>query len=188
MRKGDTKPHYKSVLQSKEVCDDILNYKANFKEKTWNIPDVIKNASKQIQAKYIQGIADSQGSVANFPTVRTVVLCSRNEKGKMELVNLLTNLGLIDLSVRKLGVFITSRRSLEMFSKYINFNIQRKKENLQSLINRYVIYKTPKWELTKLKPRIIELRKEGLSYSKIAKELSISTKSAWNHSKHIINY
>lgn len=186
MRRGDTKIHYKCILQSKAVCDDILNYNANFKEKTWDIPEVIKKASKNIKAKYLQGMADSQGSVANYDTTKCVVLCSRNEIGKKEIASLLKDVGIDGLSIRKVGVFIKSRRPLENFAKCINFNIKRKKENLYNLINGYKMYQTPNWKVSMLKSKIIELRKNELSYSGIGKKLNISTSTAWRHSKHIV--
>ena len=67
----------------------------------------------------------------------------------------------------------------------INFNILYKKEKLKHITDNYKIWKTSEKELLNLKPQIIELRKGGLSYPKIAKELNISTSAAWNHSKHI---
>ena len=51
-------------------------------------------------------------------------------------------------------------------------------------INNYKVWKTSEKEILKLKSRIIELRKNGLSYPKIANELKISS-AAWNHSKYI---
>ena len=67
----------------------------------------------------------------------------------------------------------------------MNFNIPYKRERLAGIINNYKIWKTAEKEILKLKPQIIELRKNGLSYPKIANELSISTSAAWSHAKDI---
>ena len=53
-------------------------------------------------------------------------------------------------------------------------------------INNYKVWKTSEKEILKLKPRIIELRKNGFSYPEISESLGISTKTAWNHTKDII--
>lgn len=186
MRLGDSKPHYKSILQSKQVCEDIFSYNANFKEKTWTVPGIIKNSSKEIKAKYIQGFADSQGHVGNHPTQRAIILCNTNQKGVKEILNMLNEFRIFDCKINKIGIVITARRSIESFAKNINFIINRKKESLQNLIERYKQYKPSKREVEILKPQIIELRKSGLSYPKISEKLGISTSAAWNHSKKIL--
>lgn len=186
MRVGDSKPHYKSILQSKQVCEDILSYNANFKEKTWTVPEIIKSASEEIKAKYIQGFADSQGHVGNHPTQRAIILCNTNKEGLKEILTILNEFDIYDCNINKLGIVVTARRSIESFAKNINFNIQRKKESLLNLIDRYKQYKTPKRELEKLSPEIIDLRKKGLSYPKISESLGISTKTAWNYAKDVL--
>lgn len=184
-RKGDSKTHYKCILQSKQVCEDILSYKANFKEKTWTVPSIIKNTSIEIKAKYTQGFADSQGHVGNHPTQRAIILCNTNKEGLKEILSILNEFEIYDCNINKLGIVITARRSIESFAKNINFNIQRKKESLQNLIDRYQHYKTPKREMDKFRSKIIDLRKTGLSYPKISESLGISTKTAWNYAKDI---
>jgi hypothetical protein len=72
-----------------------------------------------------------------------------------------------------------------MFNKLINFNIPYKKEKLADAVNNYKIWKTSEKCMLKLKPKIIELRKNGLSYPKIGKSLGIDTKTAWNHAKDV---
>ncbi len=187
-RNGYSKPHYKVVLQSKRVCNDILSYNdlVNFKEKTWTIPKEIKNATNLIKAKYIQGFADSQGSVANYRTAKSVVLCSKNRKGLKEMETLLKSIGVIDVSVRDFGVFITAQRSIRIFAEKINFNAGRRRDRLRKLIDSYTFERTPPREIIKLKPAIIKLRSGGLSYPKIAEYLNISTTTVWRYSKDLV--
>jgi len=183
IREGDTKPHYKSILQSKEVCEDILSYKADFKEKTWNVPEIIKNASKEVKAKYIQGFADSQGSIhSNY---KQIILCNQNIDGLREIEELLNDLGTKNISYDKKGIVLCNRKNVELFNKLINFNISYKKEKLMHEIKNYKKWKTPEKDTLKLKPQIIALRKKGLSYPKISKSLGISTNAAWNCAKEV---
>ncbi|MBI3026801.1 hypothetical protein HYY70_01700 [Candidatus Woesearchaeota archaeon] len=170
-------------LSSKQVVEDILSYNADFKEKTWTIPLAIKNASKEIKSKYLQGFADSQGSVSLNP--KQIILCNQNFKGLKEIEELLSNIGIKNISYNKNGVILCNRKNIEIFNELINFNISYKRERLATILNNYKVWKTPEKEILKLKPKIIELRKNGLSFPSIAKELDISTSAAYNHSKNI---
>ena len=170
-------------LGSKQVCDDLLSCGVSFKESNWRIPEIIKNASNEIKAKYIQGFGDSQGSVS--VDTKQIILCNQNLNGLKEMDNLFFDIGINNLSYNKNGILLCNRKNVEMFNKLINFNILYKKEKLKHITDNYKIWKTSEKELLNLKPQIIELRKGGLSYPKIAKELNISTSAAWNHSKHI---
>ena len=59
-------------------------------------------------------------------------------------------------------------------------------KNVGNSSREFVVSGNPRFdELVKLKPKIVELRQKGLSYPNIAKELGISTSTAWNHSKDI---
>ena len=176
---------YRVRLGSKQICEDILSYDADFREKTWTIPSAIKNSSKEIKAKYIQGFADSQGSVSTNLNSKHVILCNRNLNGLKEMESLLADIGINNISYNKNGILLCNRKNIEVFSQFVNFNIVYKKEKLGIIINNYKSWKTPEKEMLKLKSRIIELRQNGLSYPKIAGELNISTSAAWNHSKHI---
>jgi len=170
-------------LGSKEVCNDLLSYEASFRENDWGVPLIIKNASKEIKAKYLQGFADSQGSVRS--DFKQVILCNQNINGLKQIEKLLNDLEIKNISYDKKGILLCNRKNVEIFNELINFNIKRKKDSLQKLMGRYSIYKKSTEELAKLNPKIIEMRRNGLSYPRIAKELDISISAAWNHSKHI---
>ena len=170
-------------LGSKQVCDDFLNYGVSFRESNWRIPEIIKNGSIEIKAKYIQGFADSQGSVSI--SAKQVILCNQNLDGLKDMEELLGDIGIKNISYNKNGIILCNRKNIELFSKLVNFNIVYKKERLTQIINNYKIWKTTQKEMFKLKSRIIELRKSGSSYPKISNELGISVSAAWNHSKNI---
>lgn len=168
-------------LGSKEVCDDLLSYKVSFKEESWRVLLIIKNASKEVQIKYLQGFADSQGCVST----RQIILASQNKEGLKDIIDLFHKIGIENIKYCKVGLILCDRKSLELFSKLINFNIPYKREKLEKEINRYKMWKTLRKNMDNIKPKIVTLRKKGLSYPKIAKELNISTSAAWNHSKNI---
>lgn len=174
---------YRVRLGSKQICEDIISYGAEFREKTWTIPQAVKDASIEIKAKYIQGFADSQGSVS--VSARQVILCNQNLAGLREMEKLLDDIGIKNISYNKNGILICNRKNVEAFNKLGNFNISYKRERLTQIINNYKIWKTTEKEILNLKPQIIELRKSGLSYPKISEKLGISTSAAWNHSKKI---
>jgi orotate phosphoribosyltransferase-like protein len=181
-REGDSKPHYKVRLYSVEGYKDILLYNADFKEKTWRVPKKIKEASARIKAKYLQGFADSQGSVSE----RSITLCNQNKEGLKEIIKLLNDIGIVNVRQGKNGLLLCSRKEVELFYKLVNFNIYYKKEKLGKVVNNYQVWKTPPDEITKIKPIIIELRKKGLSYPKIAESCNISVSTAWRHSNHFV--
>ncbi len=180
-RRENEKIRSKIVLQSKEVCKDVLGYDCDFKEKTWGVPKAIKEAPKNIQTKYIQGFADSQGCVSK----RQIILANQNKEGLKEIIDLFHNIGISNIKYCKAGVILCDRKSVELFSKLVNFNISYKKEKLEEEINNYKVWKTLQKDVDKIKPKVIILRKSGLSYPQIANKLNISISFAWNHSKHL---
>ena len=180
-REGDSKPHYKVRLYSVEGYKDILSYNSDFKEKTWRVPKNIKEASARIKAKYIQGFADSQGSVSR----RLITLCNQNKEGLKEIIKLLKDVGILNVRQGKNGLLLCNRKDVELFYKLVNFNIYYKKEKLGKVVNNYRVWKTLPNEIAKIKPTIIELRKKGLSYPKIAESCNISVSTAWRHSNHL---
>lgn len=180
-RGENERPRLKAILQSKEVCNDILQYNCDFREKTWGVPKIIKNSQKNIIIKYSQGFADSQGCVS----IRSVILCNRNKDGLKEIADLLYNIGIPDVKQGKIGIILCNRKSVELFFKLISFNILRKKEKLKDVVNNYKIWKSLHEDIIKLKPRIIKLRRQGFSYPKIAKLCNISIRTAWDYSKHL---
>lgn len=139
---------YQSRICSKKVFRDLQKYHKNFKTFEWRVPSQIFKSSKKIQAKFLQGFFDSEGHVSYKN--KKIIGCSASFRGIIEIKKLLDCLdmksSMIDYKGRNLkGIFIQDRKSIEIFSKKINFVIIRKRENLKKLINSYKRYhKGPK--------------------------------------------
>lgn len=176
-------------LCSKETFKDLQRYHKTFKTFEWKIPKHIFSSDMQIKAKFLQGFFDSEGNV-DFKHKR-VSGYSSNYIGLKQVENLL-NLFSIRTSVRTMTrkirdlnlrycLNINDRRSLDIFAEYIGFTIKRKRESLKKITNSYSLFVTPNKEVKKFAPDMIILRKSGLSYEKIADQLSIATMTVWNH-------
>jgi len=176
-------------LHSKEACNNILKYDS-FKMATWKVPNIIKKLPLKLQAEFIKGFFDSEGTVDK----RRVSAFSTNKEGIKDIQILLKNTNIrstIQASERKkprnilYRLSIQDRKSVEIFNKHINFTIIRKKEKLNQIINNYKLWTTPHEEVKKLKQKMIDLRNKGLSYEKIGKELNIGMVTVWNNIKNI---
>jgi len=68
-----------------------------------------------------------------------------------------------------------SRGSLEYFYKNIGFEIKRKQDKLRDVLSQYKNqkYTTPRYEIIKMVPVMIELRKAGRTKKEIANHLGI---------------
>jgi intein-encoded DNA endonuclease-like protein len=175
---------YQSRVCSKEIFLDLQNYHKNFKTFEWNVPKQILKSSKNIQAKFLQGFFDSDGHV-NWKG-KQIIGASANIGGIKGIKGLLDNQGIkstvFQYKNRNLmGVGIYGRKNLELFTKNINFIIKRKKENLNKLMNSYKRYLMPRSEIIKQHKKMIDYRKKGLSYSKIADKLNISSHTIRSH-------
>lgn len=143
-REREKKLKYVVTLQSKQACDDVLRYGVSFRERDWRVPDIIKCSAPENKASYIQGIADSQGSVPltkKYKKLRQVIISSRNVPGLKDLRELMNDFNVRTNYVknRKIitGIRITDRKSLENFSTYINFTLPRKKDRLERFLQSY---------------------------------------------------
>lgn len=181
VRRVNENPRLKVVLQSKEVAEDILSYDCDFKEKTWRIPKTIKESSRKLKAKYLQGFADSQACVSK----KSILFCNQNNAGLIEMKNLMNNIGFDNVREGKVGLILCDRKSIELFTQLVNFNIGYKKERLKREMANYKLWKTREEEMNSIKPKIIELRNKGLSYPEISELCNVSISSAWRHSKEI---
>lgn len=185
-RRENQRERLKAVLQSKAVCEDILDYGANFKEKTWNVPKIIKIADRETQSKYIQGFADSQGHVGNRYKFRAIILASKNEAGITEIKLILDNFNINAIKFKH-GLRITGRKNLEIFNNYIGFNMKRKSDELTKLINRYKKGDILREGILERKYNVIKQKEEGISLSNIAKLNRISRSYVCNILREVKN-
>ena len=125
---------YKVSLNSVRACDDLLKYRVSFREKDWRVPQVIKNVSDEIKSKYLQGFADSQGSVSKY---KAILLASKNIEGLEELKQLFNSIQIKTWDWAN-GLGITNKLFLNLFNQKIGFIIQRKQESLRNVLNSYV--------------------------------------------------
>jgi intein-encoded DNA endonuclease-like protein len=131
---------------------------------------------------------DSEGDVDKKS--RRINLTSTNKEGIEEIKELLRNydirarIRIVQRTPPRKCTYILGiqdRRSVEIFHNSVGFTINYKQENLKGMINTYKLFTTPNEEVLKLKPIMVELRKQGLSYEKIGKRLGVGTVTIWNH-------
>jgi len=136
------KPQYVVSLVSKLVVQDLNRYSKSFKGKEWLIPNQVTNASKEIQASFIKGFADSEGSVRFRKSQSEITLCSGNRKGLEEIRVVLEKNFNIHTYLRENGsgvpiLAITKYNLLKRFYDEIGFVIQRKQNNLKKALESY---------------------------------------------------
>ena len=176
---------YVTRLCSKAACDDLKSIGDEFKTVVWEVPDIIKRADIKIQAKFVQGFADSEGGVD--VEERRVNLTSTNKEGLEQVQELINNFKIrstIQKSKRETSkdcynLRIQDRKSLELFSKHIGFIIKRKQKDLEKCLKNYKMWTIPHKESAKLVPQMKELRAQGLTYEEIGKRLGIGTATVW---------
>ena len=187
-RKKNWNPQYVTTLCSKEACDDILSY-GSFRTESWRVPKEILNCgNKSVISNFLRGMYDSEGDVDKKS--RRINLTSTNKEGIEEIKELLRNydirarIRIVQRTPPRKCTYILGiqdRRSVEIFHNSVGFTINYKQENLKGMINTYKLFTTPNEEVLKLKPIMVELRKQGLSYEKIGKRLGVGTVTIWNH-------
>ena len=166
------KKQYSVILCSKSAVESFKKYKVSFKEKLWKIPKIIKNSNDSYKAMYLKGIFDSQGTVSNCSKFTKIKI--ENKEGIKEIQNLLKDLN-IDSSIpkSKVELMISSKKNLDLYNSKIGFVIERKKERIKGLLNSYKQKQSLHSDVIKVLPKMIELRKEGLSYRKIASTIGV---------------
>lgn len=138
-KEGRRRPQTVVYLFSVAVVRDILRYGdsiLDFRHGGERVPAAIKTACPEIQASYIQAIADSQGSVKFYE----VSLHKKNLKVLEEIGELLKNFGIKyrieGYKSERLRIAIRGRELLHRFSEKIGFSIKRKQEKLDEALTR----------------------------------------------------
>ncbi|HLC58832.1 MAG TPA: LAGLIDADG family homing endonuclease [Candidatus Nanoarchaeia archaeon] len=159
---------------SVNLLDDLKNYNVSFREGDWRIPDQIINSNDKIKCSYISGFADSQGT----PNERQITIASSNLEGMRQMLILVRSLGLRSNIQKAKNIYvlcITSRASLEYYYDKIKFCILRKQIKLSGFLANYknTKYTTPRSEVDKMIPKMLALKKQGLTQNQIASILNI---------------
>ncbi|MBI2109985.1 hypothetical protein HYT58_02315 [Candidatus Woesearchaeota archaeon] len=164
---------YRVMLFSKSAAESFKKYRIPFKEKIWRVPEIIKSANSSYKAAYLRGFFDSQGSVSI--RAKFISAMTKNEKGMLDIQSLLGNSGIeASLHKDKFRMSIHSERCLRSYYSMIGFTISRKQKDLAMLLNNYKEHHNSPKEVIKRLPDMVQLRKTGLSYRKIASIVKIS--------------
>lgn len=136
------KAQYFVVLVSKLVVLNLFSYNSSFKTFEWSVPIAIQQAPIAIKASFLQGFADSEGSVKNRARNREIYLCSGNQFGLNQIKSILNiSFGIKGtISKRKNNVYVlrtSDYHSLNFFYHKIGFKIERKRNKLKTGLARY---------------------------------------------------
>lgn len=177
---------YRVKLCSKMACEDLISYGSTFKKDTWIVPKEIKISPMNIQARFLMGFFDSEGSVDI--DYNRILATSSNLSGLREVGLLLKNFGLrykiIPKSNRSVfSLRIQDRISVEKFQRNIGFIIERKKRRVDVLVNKYKVFQTPPENVKVLESVMFNLRERGLTCPEIAEKLDLGVSTVWKHLK-----
>jgi len=175
------------VLVSKLVFQDLQRYHHNFKTKEWRVPKQILESSKETQAEFIKGFADSEACVKDRPRNREITLCSGNFEGLDDIQQMLIKTFNINsnYSIRKNGVHILTTsdyNSLNIFYNQIGFTIKRKMNKLENGLKRYK-RKGIKKHSENFKQYAMHLLNYGLGHREIAKILNTNHTNIYDWEK-----
>ena len=76
---------YVVSLVSKLIVEDLQTYIKSFKTKDWRVPKQILDSTEEIQAAFIMGFADSEGSVRFRKGNGEITIHSTNKEGLREV-------------------------------------------------------------------------------------------------------
>lgn len=181
------KKQYTLLLRSKLVIEDLLKYASSFKTFEWEMPRAIKESSKEIQAMFIRGFADSEGSVKNRHRNRELILCSGNLRGLKEVRKLLWASFRINsyFVKRKTNTFVITTsdyNSLKRFHDNIGFTIRRKAEKLCAGLDYYKRKGIRKYSLG-FKKLALDMLNNGYNYQEIGRILNTSYANVYDWEK-----
>ncbi|MCK4589200.1 MAG: hypothetical protein KAT77_02070 [Nanoarchaeota archaeon] len=181
------KPQYIVSLVSKLVVKDLQRYSESFKTKEWKVPIQIRESPKEIQAGFIKGLADSEGSARYRKGHSEVSICSGNVFSLKIIKNLLRDTFDITsyfgdngngVSVIGIGNYI----SLEKFYNEIGFIIKRKQDNLRKSLLSYKRKGIRRYS-ENFKFQAMDLLNQGFKHREIAKLLETSHSNIYDWEK-----
>ena len=170
------KRQYVVFLASKLIAEDLLNYMDSYKTRRWRVPLQIQNSTKENQAAFIRGFADSEGSVRLRKGHGEIALHSINKESLVQVQELLKVFEVkSSINYKKGGYYIdiTNYDSLKKFNENIGFIIKRKQAALSQLLTTYKRKGLRKYS-EEYKVLAMQLLKQGLNHRQIAKLMSTS--------------
>ena len=179
-------------VYSKRIVEDILQYvpfKGRQKTHCWTVPTEISQTSdEEIIASFLQGFADSEGSVSMVS--KCVSLRSFNVNGLMQIEHLLRRINIYSWTSKTLLV-ISGKPNLERFAEKVNFSIPRKRESLSNLL---ASYKKGGYDAS-VYFKVFRLHNQSLGSRRISAKLSLPRRTVLNwlrgvstpcHVKHVL--
>lgn len=185
------KPQYVISLVSKLVVKDLQKYITSFKSKEWVVPFQIKKSSKEIQANFIRGFADSEAHVRFRKGQSEINICSGNILGLKMIKDMLTNNFEINTHMGENSsgvpvIVVTKYESLKIFYNEIGFVIKRKQNALKQALDSYKRKGLRRYS-REFKLKAINLLKSGLKHKEVAKLLGTSPANVYDWEKAIKN-
>lgn len=170
------KPRHVINLSSKLAVLDLLKYSKSFKTKEWQVPKEVLNSGLDIKSAFLRGLFDSEGSASLKKTGGVYLsVCSSNLES-LQLVgrmlkadfNITLNLVVVNPSFGRLKS--CGYKNVKNFMDKINFNILRKKNNLELGFSKFV-RKGHRTYDQEFKRQVLRMLDEGFSAPQIGKEL-----------------
>jgi len=184
------KPRHVISQVSKLIVKDLNRYSKSFKTKEWEVPEQIKSSSKQIQAAFIRGFADSEGSARCRKAHSEINLCSGNKESLEEVRRMLYYNFNIKSYLGDNGngvpiIAITKYIYLKRFYDEIGFIIKRKKEKLRLGLESYKRKGVRKYS-KEFKLKAMNLLKQGMKHKEIAQLLGTNRTNIYDWEERLI--
>lgn len=186
------KSHFYVVRLASKQAVEFLSNRIKCGTYDWEVPNEIINASdERIICFFLKGVYDSDGYVIHSDTIRMIGLEMWGKKGLEKIRILLNKIGIeSEITQSKKQKIkntyllrISRRNNLELFSKKINFTIERKKKILLYSLKSYKRYIFNKVEAEKL---ILEYLKNNKKTTyEIAKTIKRSYSATCYHLKRL---
>ncbi|MBI2107364.1 hypothetical protein HYT57_05260 [Candidatus Woesearchaeota archaeon] len=154
-------------LCSKSAVESFKKFKVSFKECKWRVPNEIFNASERCKSMYLKGVFDSQGSVAQAGKFMTIKI--KNKEGIRQIQKLLIELTIDSYILKDETILqLSGHKNLALYGSKVGFIIKRKMKSLKNILDFYVQKHPTRKDVIEVLPKMIELRKNNLSYREIA--------------------
>ncbi|MBI2134963.1 hypothetical protein HYU09_03155 [Candidatus Woesearchaeota archaeon] len=179
--------HFTVSLVSKNVVFDLQKYSQSFKSKEWVLPKQITDSTKENQAAFIRGFADSEAHVRFRKGQSEIILCSGMESSLKSIQELLKASFYIDSNYAKMkhGVSIivmSNYNSLKLFDNSIGFVIDRKVYSLKKALESYKRKGLRRYS-GEFKQKALDMLRQGLKHREIAKILGTSHSNIYDWEK-----